>query len=278
MPSTTRRLSLPAPTGGESADGPDGIGDLATVLDDIILGYGQGLLAGRPDAGTEGRMYYATDDGILYYDFGGGWIPAGQQPGDLAWSARPETTRLGYLLLTGTQVSPQLVSRATYAALFAVVGTTWGAGDGRTTFALPQLADRVAVGTGRARPLGTLAGAATHSHAGNIPGHVHAIGADGAHAHGISADGSHGHLISGSNLGTRQYPNGSGQQGAYLQNTSPATAPIDAAGTHSHGGVTGAAGVHSHGGATGGPSAVAFLTGTASTEQPSAALNAWIKV
>jgi microcystin-dependent protein len=33
----------------------------------------------------------------------------------------------------------QLVSRTTYAALFAVIGTTYGAGDGTTTFALPDL-------------------------------------------------------------------------------------------------------------------------------------------
>lgn len=32
-----------------------------------------------------------------------------------------------------------VVSRATYAALFAVVGTTYGAGDGSTTFGLPDL-------------------------------------------------------------------------------------------------------------------------------------------
>lgn len=31
------------------------------------------------------------------------------------------------------------VSRTTYAALFAIIGTTWGAGDGSTTFTLPDL-------------------------------------------------------------------------------------------------------------------------------------------
>lgn len=31
------------------------------------------------------------------------------------------------------------VSRSTYAALFSVIGTTWGAGDGSTTFRLPDL-------------------------------------------------------------------------------------------------------------------------------------------
>jgi microcystin-dependent protein len=38
------------------------------------------------------------------------------------------------------------VSRATYAALFAAIGTTWGAGDGSTTFSIPWFpADTVAV-------------------------------------------------------------------------------------------------------------------------------------
>lgn len=40
----------------------------------------------------------------------------------------------------------QAVSRATYAALFAVLGTYYGAGDGSTTFNLPDLRGRTAVG------------------------------------------------------------------------------------------------------------------------------------
>lgn len=40
------------------------------------------------------------------------------------------------------------VSRTTYAALFAVIGTTWGAGDGSTTFNLPALKRRSTVGLG----------------------------------------------------------------------------------------------------------------------------------
>lgn len=38
------------------------------------------------------------------------------------------------------------ISRTTYAALFAVIGTTWGAGDGSTTFDLPHKDGRVTVG------------------------------------------------------------------------------------------------------------------------------------
>jgi microcystin-dependent protein len=44
------------------------------------------------------------------------------------------TAPTGYLKANGA-----LVSRATYAALFAAIGTTFGAGDGSTTFALPDL-------------------------------------------------------------------------------------------------------------------------------------------
>ena len=35
------------------------------------------------------------------------------------------------------------ISRTTYSALFEAIGTTWGTGDGSTTFALPNLINRV---------------------------------------------------------------------------------------------------------------------------------------
>lgn len=44
------------------------------------------------------------------------------------------TPPTGYLVANG-----QLVSRTTYAALFAAIGSTYGAGDGSTTFAVPDL-------------------------------------------------------------------------------------------------------------------------------------------
>ena len=59
------------------------------------------------------------------FDFGGTTAPAGCLPCD------------------GSDQS-----RATYSALFAVIGTTWGAGDGSTTFGIPPSARRVMVGSG----------------------------------------------------------------------------------------------------------------------------------
>jgi microcystin-dependent protein len=56
---------------------------------------------------------------------------------DFAGSVEPA----GYLLCFG-----QAVDRTTYAALFAVIGTTYGIGDGSTTFNLPDLRGRVSAG------------------------------------------------------------------------------------------------------------------------------------
>lgn len=48
----------------------------------------------------------------------------------------------------------QLLSIAQNTALFSIIGTTYG-GDGRTTFALPDLRGRVAIGPGRGPGLST---------------------------------------------------------------------------------------------------------------------------
>lgn len=70
----------------------------------------------------------------------------------------------GYLGCDGSNVS-----RTTYATLFAAIGITWGAGDSVTTFGLPNLARRVAVGSGGSgtatlgNAVGNTGGAETHT-------------------------------------------------------------------------------------------------------------------
>lgn len=61
--------------------------------------------------------------------------------GQIAWFAQPEVPN-GYLVCNGANVS-----RETYADLFAVIGTTYGSGDGSTTFTLPNLIDKFAQGS-----------------------------------------------------------------------------------------------------------------------------------
>jgi len=62
------------------------------------------------------------------------------------------------------------VSRTTYSALFAIVGTTYGAGDGSSTFNVPDLQDNVAVGKSGTKNLGSTGGANTVTSTGNVGG------------------------------------------------------------------------------------------------------------
>jgi microcystin-dependent protein len=79
------------------------------------------------------------------------------------WSSASVPT--GFLECNG-----QTVSRSTYSALFAIVGTTYGAGDGSSTFLVPDLQDNVAVGKSNNKALGSTAGANTVASTGNVGG------------------------------------------------------------------------------------------------------------
>lgn len=82
--------------------------------------------------------------------------------GTVAATARA-TAPTGWLLCDGAAVS-----RTTYAALFAAIGTAYGTGDGTTTFNLPDLRGRVAVGLKAGETefdtLAETGGSRTHTH------------------------------------------------------------------------------------------------------------------
>ena len=84
------------------------------------------------------------------------------------------TAPVGYLFCNGGAVS-----RTTYAALFIAIGTAWGAGDGTTTFGLPDMRGRAPIGAGTGsglsgRSLASLGGAETHSLTNDeSPSHTH---------------------------------------------------------------------------------------------------------
>jgi len=90
------------------------------------------------------------------------------------------------------------VSRTTYAALFAIIGTTYGSGDGSTTFTLPDLQDNVAVGKSGTKALATTGGANTVTPTGNVGGSTAnttlSTSTMPAHNHsfGFSSPGNHG--------------------------------------------------------------------------------------
>lgn len=88
----------------------------------------------------------------------------------------------------------QAISRTTYAALFAVISTTFGVGDGSTTFNVPDVRGRVMVGQDdlggvaanritAANAVGVVGGSATHTLVtGEIPSHAHSHD-HGSHVH-----------------------------------------------------------------------------------------------
>lgn len=67
------------------------------------------------------------------------------------------TTPQNWLLCDGREVSREI-----YSELFAIIGTTWGAGDGSTSFNLPDLRNRMPVGAGDDYTLASKGGASTY--------------------------------------------------------------------------------------------------------------------
>lgn len=101
----------------------------------------------------------------------------------------------------------QAISRATYAAYFAMVGTTYGAGDGSTTFNVIDKRGRVSAGKDdmggaaasrltasyfgtSAAALGAVGGSESHTlTTAQMPSHTHTgtTSSDGAHTHTVTA-------------------------------------------------------------------------------------------
>lgn len=78
-------------------------------------------------------MALQTGDSISASDFIG-----------MIWPYAGSSAPTGFLLCDGSAVS-----RATYAALFGLIGVTYGAGDGSTTFNVPDLRSSVLLGAGQ---------------------------------------------------------------------------------------------------------------------------------
>lgn len=150
-----------------------------------------------------------------------------------AGSSAPE----GYLLCQG-----QEVSRSTYSDLFNVIQTLYGEGDGATTFNIPDLRSKVAVGMNSAdtefNALGKTAGAKEHQLSTNeIPSHSHSASASissaGSHSHDASSDssGGHSHTITVNSGGAHTHDASSNSTGAHTHTVSGTAA---SAGNHIH--------------------------------------------
>lgn len=129
--------------------------------------------------------------------------------GEIFAMGAPQTLVPPYALLCYGQA----VSRTTYAALFGIIGTVWGPGDGSTTFNVPDLRGRALFGVdamggsaagrltsaslqGSAAGVGVTGGdehMSAHTHPITDPGHVHPT-IDNGHVHNYT-DPGHSHSI-----------------------------------------------------------------------------------
>jgi microcystin-dependent protein len=131
------------------------------------------------------------------------------------------TAPTGWLLCAGAAVS-----RTTYAALFAVVGTTFGVGDGSTTFNLPNYTNRMPYGTTLAATGGSAdAVVVSHTHTAT------SVVSDPTHNHNSNANGAYNGGGAGAAMGT------TGNSPGYA--TTSASTGITVATTNATAGVSG---------------------------------------
>lgn len=184
------------------------VGTNATVNGNVTIGGAGSLTGNLSSAGnlssTSNRASINTTTGALVITGGagiggnlhvGGTIIAPTMPAGTANTAVATTAFVqnnsvptGSLMMWSTVAAPSgfllcdgsAVSRTTYAALFALLGTVFGTGDGVNTFNIPDYRNRTAVGAGSLYSVGATGGSkdaivVSHSHTATVtdPGHDH---------------------------------------------------------------------------------------------------------
>ncbi len=144
-----------------------------------VEGGGPLTLAAIDSTGaTAGQLPVADGSG------GAAWGSIGQIPVGAVMPYAAGSAPSGYLLCDG-----QAVSRVTYVTLFALIGTTYGAGNGSTTFNVPDIRGRFPLGKDdmggssanrvtatEADNLGQASGAETHTlTAAELAAHPHPL-------------------------------------------------------------------------------------------------------
>lgn len=163
----------------------------------------------KPTTANPGDIWVNTTTGIAFVYYNDGNTSQWMELLSSAVPAVNEIMPLGTIVQTARSTAPtgwllcqgQTISRTTYSGLFAAIGTTYGAGDGSTTFAIPNLRGRVVAGLDSAQDefnfLGETGGAKTHTLTINeMPSHDHS---QASHTHTFSGtvtgSGAHNHLF-----------------------------------------------------------------------------------
>ena len=185
---------------------------------------------------------------------------------DIAFSPYEAMVPIGSTQMFAGQIAPRgwlvadgrAVSRTQYAPLFAVIGTTFGSGNGSSTFNLPDMRGVVVRGVDNGRGLDPSRAFGSYQ-ADLFASHTHSNTASsssaGAHTHTVTgsstSQGEHGHILSGLKRASGEGIVISGNENIFGTNNIPqsysSTSAISAGGhSHSVAGTAALAGAHAH--------------------------------
>ena len=140
-----------------------------------IIGY----LDARYMKAMLGSNSLRLDADIITKDISAGTVRGNIQSGVIETDRLVSTTMAGMIQMFGGSTAPEgwllcdgsAVSRTTYERLFAVIGTTYGTGNGSTTFNLPNLQGRFPLGSSSSYSLAATGGSADAI----VPYHNHSM-------------------------------------------------------------------------------------------------------
>lgn len=196
-----------------------------TIYDNIILrnGSGQTTLAAHASASSN-TLTFPVDGGTsnfsLITDGSGNLSFSHMMPVGAVQTFALTSAPTGWLACDGSAIS-----RSTYSTLFTAIGTTFGSGNGTTTFTIPDLRDRFVRSSGDSRTVGTTAS------------HTTALPSGSSYTVTINSAGDHTHTAGDEHrTGTQQCDGPDWLQGEVTANTGYGfdNRTTSTAGAHTH--------------------------------------------
>jgi len=183
---------------------PDFTGTIDSAGDIVMGGTGalklpSGTTIQRPTAATGQIRFNSSTTSFEGYN-GSAWgelangVPVGS-----VFNLATTTVPTGFLECNGAAVS-----RSTYASLFATISTTWGSGDGSSTFNLPDLRGQFVRGWDNSAGVDSGRSFAS-SQSDQNKSHNHSI-TDSGHFHHAFRSGNAGERQHNSNLSSTNFP------------------------------------------------------------------------
>jgi microcystin-dependent protein len=182
----------------------------ALWLDQVAGGIGLGSAPTVPSG--QAVIYYDTDGELRMYRGNIGAVEGLGVPVGTVLAHAANNPPTGFLKCDGSQVS-----RTTYARLFAMIGTTYGSGNGSTTFNVPDLRGYVVAGFDASNATGRLNG-----------------GSPGCSASGLgNTGGEQNHTLSTGELASHNHSASSSSSSTSTSNSSGSVTITDNGHTHS---------------------------------------------